>query len=442
MTFYNYGKKETEFISIFTLVLLKVLPLKKETQILKLANTNSFPPQNLLPEKTLNLKENIEKYAKEFTIKSLNIIPKRQALDQNVQINEEGVSVNENLSNFVHLPPDNSVLFPDFGRKINENLLEEERKINENFLNILQNQNSDSPRKESKLNTIPEHSDEANMKNKRKIQDIMLYEQKTESNDFLPKTSENREIPDIMEKQSQKASSVTSMKKTFGIFNTIKSIQKRFPNSVRNITLISISETILLAIYMVILYYLNNSYIYNNYLPLQRSMINFCRSSVDFNFGVLSVMKYETWSKGITNMTVGSGQWNEYNYVINESICNAANVISDEMNKPNEFAYQALLKTLKKPFVDHITKKVSNTSYFDMMSFFLTVLKTYYNSSPEEIKSPNTYINILQRNYYYFYQFNNNLITSIQNDFLNSNNIVTDNFQLIMIVLIFISAAF
>ena len=38
-------------------------------------------------------------------------------------------------------------------------------------------------------------------------------------------------------------------------------------------------------------------------------MINFCRSSVDFNFGVLAVMKYETWSLGIINMTVGGGQW-------------------------------------------------------------------------------------------------------------------------------------
>ena len=66
-------------------------------------------------------------------------------------------------------------------------------------------------------------------------------------------------------------------------------------------------------------------------------MINSCKSSGDFNFGVLSVMKYETWSKGIINMTVG-GRWKEYNYVINERISNAANVISEEMNKPNEFA--------------------------------------------------------------------------------------------------------
>lgn len=230
------------------------------------------------------------------------------------------------------------------------------------------------------------------------------------------------------------------MKRTFGIFTTIKSIQERVPLSIRQFTAVSFLELLVITVYCVFLYYVGISYISGSYLPLQLSMINFCRSSVDFNFGVLSISQYEYWYYNYATTRINGSVWNEYNDIIKTSVIEGSSVLYDEINKPLVLAYQTVLETRTRTFIDYLTKKVSNITYMPMFQFFLDVLNEFDGSTPQQIFNNTKYINVLQRNYYYFYQINNQIITSIQTDFQNSNSTVTGQFQDLLIVLISIFA--
>ena len=75
-----------------------------------------------------------------------------------------------------------------------------------------------------------------------------------------------------------------------------------------------------------------------------------------------------------------------------------------------------------------------------MFQFFIDVLNEFKDASVQQIFKNQKYLNILPRNYYYFYQINNKIITSIQTDFQNSNSLVTTQFENLMIISISIFA--
>jgi len=451
---FGYGKKTTDSIIVINLQLLKVQALKKDNSPLN-KQSKENKNQNLHPNYEENNIVTLKKIdTKQITTKNdtnpiindnynnPNVINNIQApsTKRTSRNNEGDEIVNENPSSFVKLPPDNSVAFHDFGRKINEDLpLDEEKKLNDNFINLILP--ITSPKEQSHLSIITEEIEieKAIVKISEQQKNIQSV---SNSQDKFPDATERHELPDLVEKQSQKASSVTSMKKTFGIFNIIKSIQQKTPFAIKYFMTISISEILVLVIYCIILYYLSVSYISNDYLPLQQSMINFCRSSVDFNYGVLSVTQFEFWYYNFTTFRINGTRFTEYSSIINETLIEGSQVLYSEMNKPLVFSYQTLLMTNTRLFIDYITKKMSNITYIPMFQFFMVVLNEFRDATPAEIFAKTDYMNILQRNYYYFYQIDSATITNIQNDFLNSNNNVTAQFENIMIVLITILAVF
>jgi len=457
---FHFGKKDLESIILINLQLLKVQAMKKDYTMNKqnTENKNQKLNVNYIENSLKTIKTDakpittfIETNPFTYTVKenTNNSNVKNQVQDQDPltkrntnRNNEEDDIVNENPSSFVKFPPDNSVAFHDFdfGRKINEDLpLDEEKKLNDSFINQIQPISTN--KEQSHLSIISEEIEKEKAKFKIS-QENQNFESVSNSQDKIPNTTERHDLPDLLEKQSQKASSITSMKKTFGIFNIIKAIQQKTPIAIKYFMMISISEILVISIYCIILFYLSVSYISNDYLPLQQSMIDFCRSSVDFNFGVLSISQYEFWYYNFTTSRINGSLWNEYGHIINETLTQGSQVLYEEMNQPINFLYQTDLLTTEKLFIDYITKTMSNITYIPMFQFFMEVLSEFNGATPAQVFANTEYMNILQRNYYYFYQINNIIINAIQSDFQNSNNTVTVQFENTMIVLIAIFAVF
>ena len=435
---FSYGKGTEESIIIINLHVMKLQALRKD---IARAGTDLRDPKDLYHESLVKtIMNNPKPKQMEVTVK--NSLPIPPMTKRNTVRETEGdETVNENPSSFVKLPPDNSIAFHDFGRKVNEDLpLEDEKRLNEQFLTAVLPQNT--PNSNNKDLEIQIQKDNAaplvQLKNSALIN--AQNDNTSDSHDPEPLATEKLDLPDLLEKQSQKASSITSMKRTFGIFATIKSIQERVPLSIRQFTAVSFLELLVITVYCVFLYYVGISYISGSYLPLQLSMINFCRSSVDFNFGVLSISQYEYWYYNYSTTKINGSAWNEYNAIIKNSVIEGSNVLYDEMNKPLVFSYQSVIETRTRTFIDYLTKQVSNITYMPMFQFFLDVLNEFDGATPTQIFNNSKYINVLQRNYYYFYQINNQIITSIQTDFQNSNGTVTSQFQNLLIVLITIFA--
>ena len=453
----SYGKKTTESIILINLQLLKVQALKKDNTIVnKQTNENknkelnaNYIETNIKPIKKIDFKpittNNYTNPIKKTINDDINNNPivnnnapapltNKQNTARN---NEEDDTVNENPSSFIKLPPDNSVEFPNFGRKI---LKDEEKKLNDSFINAIL-PITPQIKEESHHSIISEEIEIKKTKFKISEQD-QNFKSVSNSQEKIPITTERHELPDLLEKQSQKASSINSLKKTFWIFNIIKSIQEKTPFAIKYFMMISISEIFVIAIYCIILYYLSVSYISNDYLPLQQSMINFCRTSVDFNFQVLSISQYEFWYYNFTTFQTNGSLFNEYRSIMYETLSEGSNFLNEEIYKPLDFNYQTIMLNKNQIIIDYLTKIVYNTTYIPMLQLFTDVLNELNGGTPAEILTNTIYLNYLQRNYYYFYQLNNDIITAIQSDFQNSNKNVSVQFENAMIILIAIFAVF
>ena len=120
-----------------------------------------------------------------------------------------------------------------------QSLNNEEKKLNDSFINQIQPISTNKEQSHLSIITEEIEIEKAIVKISEQQKNIQSV---SNSQDKFPDATERHELPDLVEKQSQKASSVTSMKKTFGIFNIIKSIQQKTPFAIKYFMTISISE--------------------------------------------------------------------------------------------------------------------------------------------------------------------------------------------------------
>ena len=87
------------------------------------------------------------------------------------------------------------------------------------------------------------------------------------------KTS-NEKIYDFNDISSQN-SSMSSLKKTFAIFNMMRQIQRNFPSVLYTVFFTRALEVVFIVIYCVVLLVLSRQYIYSYYEPLEAAVLNF-----------------------------------------------------------------------------------------------------------------------------------------------------------------------
>lgn len=391
-------------------------------------------------------------------------------IEDNIVVkNEEAVSDSEISPKIVALPPNNEFKFDkEFEREhvlsqlsSNNEKIEEDKltnKINtqpekeknnellENFLSLKIEPNEEKNEKEkeekktqSLFNPKLTNTIEINSKSK-----ISNSSSKSKEREKIKLENLNGKTTDIgnmllnLEAASQKASSVSSLKKSYAIFNTIKLIQEKLPKSIFLIIYTLIFQIILIFSYCIIIYFFATNYIINTYQPLQDISINQCRTNIGIDIGGLILNEYEY--SALNYSTITEFQKNELERVLNITFNDARSLFYEDRNREYSFGFGNYLQTLYTNYADYMDpSKIQTILLSDMTDIFLQNLNTVLNIANYD--DANDILKNIFRNFPYYGDTTKSLRDMIQADFLSSIDITSNNVVLLMALMMSIITA-
>lgn len=383
-------------------------------------------------------------------------------IEDNIVVkNEEVVSDSEISPKIVALPPNNDFKFDkEFEREhilsqmsSNNERIEEDKLISKSYPQPEQESNKLSLEKILSLK-VEQPNEEKNQKEKEENKSQSLFNPKlTNTIEIKSKSkisgssskSKEREkfklenlhgkTTDIgnmllhLEAASQKASSVSSLKKSYAIFNTIKLIQEKFPKSIFLIIYSLIFQIILIFSYCIIIYFFATSYITNTYEPLQDISINQCRTNIGIDIGGLILNEYEYFANNYSTIT--EFQKNELERILNISFNGAKSLFYEDRNKEYSFSFGNYLQTLYTNYADYLEpSEIQKILLSDMTDIFLQNLNTVLTIG--NYAEANDILKNIFRNFPYYGDITKSLRDMIQAEFLGSIDITSNNVVLLM----------
>lgn len=235
-----------------------------------------------------------------------------------------------------------------------------------------------------------------------------------------------------LDNNSMKTSSISSLKKSYSIFNTIKLIQGKLPRSIFLIVISLIFQIILIFSYCIIIFFFATDYINNSYNPLQNISIDQCRTNIGIDLAGLILNEYEYVVDNYSTFT--DFQKTELPKILNISYNNAKTIFYTDRNIEYSFSFGNYLQNLYTSYVDYrepsITQKILLS---DMTDIFLqnlnTVTKIPINECSNDILK-NIFIN-----FPYYASTTKKLRDQIQNEFVGSIDITSNNVLLVMVLM-------
>lgn len=243
------------------------------------------------------------------------------------------------------------------------------------------------------------------------------------------KTS-NEKIFDMNDKSSQ-SSSLTSLKKTFSIFNMMKLIQTGFPSVLYTIFASRMLEVLLIVIYCIILLVLSRQYIYFYYEPLETAVIAFSDLYNSFSMVTVIMLQMQMIQHNYSDISTSSPYYPIFITNLNDSFHNFILIIEKEREKSNEHRYQEIFKSSSINISHHFTGNFITRPFLE----FLDLLTENIN----QVKNLDQFLDANDAEYFIenFIPFNDKihkLLEVIWKEFDETNATILTTIQTVVIL--------
>ena len=230
------------------------------------------------------------------------------------------------------------------------------------------------------------------------------------------------------DKGSAKASSVASLKQSFGIYHDIRQIQGRLPRTIY-LLLGSLSiQVLFLLAYCIFIYMITTMYIDTIYTPLKNASINQCRINVGMNFCMLAMAEFELASRNLTKLDGFYLQ--EMKNIVNKSYNMSLAYYYVDTITPNPFSFGNYRDSWFCPYVNK--RVVANVLFSDLGALFYNVINRFIENGYKITEDDK----LIPRNYPYYLMTALKLRGMMMNEFSASNGFVTSNIVIMMSLLL------
>lgn len=236
--------------------------------------------------------------------------------------------------------------------------------------------------------------------------------------------------------RTSQASSLSSLKKTFSIFNMIKLIQNYLPTNIRNFSLLQFMEFIVILIYCIVIYESCLTFLTKYYDPLQNSLENYAHLFTSYCSSNLLAIDMLYRKQGLLDNNEYEGYKELYYKILNQNFDEMKGRIYKERSKNTEFPYQELTLNTFLPLLD-IDKNLITSILFD--DFVGEIQEKIYQL--KEVNSADLNINtrsiqFLSLNFQTFNEFYIELTDEISKEFILYNDLLSFQVQAVMIGLL------
>ena len=250
-------------------------------------------------------------------------------------------------------------------------------------------------------------------------------------------TTEKGQMFESIEKKSQKASSVTTSKQSYAIFNTVKLIQKKYPRSIF-LLIISLTMQILsILLFCLLIYFFAIFYISDSYLPLQNAAINQCRINMGIDISGLAILEYEYLTDGLGGMTDFQNQ--ELRRVVAICYDRAKELFYQDRNTKYSFAFASYLQQVYVPYADFRNpNQTTQMLWTDFTDTLLQVINTFV--TVDNFADAKDYFKVFPRNFPSYATYAKQIRDSIQREFVGSIDNTSTNVVLVLSLMMSILA--
>ena len=248
----------------------------------------------------------------------------------------------------------------------------------------------------------------------------------------LNNSKEQEDILAEINRKSQHSSSVIGKKTTYVIFNSIHTIQRTSPKSLKYLSFALIFELFMIVVFFSVLYTLYKNYVSGSYEPIQKSMINYCRLATTLSYSTAMFTELEYQSFNLTTRSLNPLKKRLWDKIMKDNYMIMKEINFAERNMKGDVKYQRIYKEVHNFFIDYETLQMKTWKYADNVDFFTDLIfKTIgeFNGS-----LPKTHQIILQRNYPYFLPSTSVILLAVQADFNDSNLGTTDTALYVMVI--------
>lgn len=310
-------------------------------------------------------------------------------------------------SGFINMPPVNIAEFreprtPYSEEQNSQNINENENNFNNNRLFTTEPEqifnkppavvepNLNVPKNSYKVkNTFEEHNinilssnDLEENKNNKKDEDSLVESSISNKNigeieKNLGKTS-NEKIFDFQENSSQ-SSSLSSLKKSFAVFNMMSTIQRNVPSSLHFILFSRLFETIFIIVFCIYLLILSKQYIYSYYLPLEEGLLNFSNFFNSYALATTILFQTDLSKNNYSSIQSNSIYFDIFKVNMEESFNTFKTTLLNERTKSNVHQYQSYFKSANINVTDillPIFVEMAFKGFLDKVTELLNEVKT------------------------------------------------------------------
>ena len=237
-------------------------------------------------------------------------------------------------------------------------------------------------------------------------------------------------IYNVVDRSSQ-ASSLSSLKKTFSIFNMIRLIQGVLPNNIRTFGILQIIEFLMVLIYCVFIYNSCLLYMSNYYNPLQDSLSNYANICDSYSIANSFILDLAFMRRGVLNQSTFSLYQNLYKTVLDDTFQDIQNRLDSESQKNIQFFYQTMILDDYLQIADFDKNDVEYLLFND----FLEKVNTFIYQIKEDDLTIVDYEKVyyISVNYILFNNFYSNVSSEIEAEFINYNDDIAQQVESLMI---------
>lgn len=239
-----------------------------------------------------------------------------------------------------------------------------------------------------------------------------------------------------IDKFSGKASSMSSVKKAYSIFNSIHLIQKSHPSSVKTLMWSSFIELIYILVFCIVVFLFTVQYLTNYYEPLEIALESFSRMTTDWSTMTMAATQLEFYKKGYVNITQDSLENDIIFEIFTRGLKNTKDYLNTERNLITRFNYQTIFKNTIAKNTETTFYETSEINFIDVMDQVIALLIDLLNQNLENQNVRN--LEFLPLNFGYVIDIYNNILDSITNEFLNSNGSTSEGVLTVMLVFVII----
>ena len=269
---------------------------------------------------------------------------------------------------------------------------------------------------------------EKNMKNSKKSSKKIIKLQSYRTQNF--------EIEKRNFAENNSTSAVSTLKRTFLIYDTIETIQTKRPSAIKSLFFLFLFEILVILAFYLSLFSIYQSYVDNSYKPIQKTMINFCKLMDGMELTMILMSEIEYNSLNLTENPLLDLQKEIFPLILAETFSIAKTLAFALRNNEADLLYKSLYLNLLTKSVDK--REVSKIKFADLMDLYIAYSGKFLDK--DTVFSANySELIFLQRNFPYLMS-GAGVLKVLQDEFLSSNEKTTQMAMVLMVAFIVVNS--